>query len=355
MSESGKIRRRVKKVTQDGEVQKVHIRVKKPRALDENGNYLPHKHHHTNTITDTFTEVSMIPYQTNDLTAINTQTVTDDYNYNNKKNSVEIKLPHQNSTDTKSERSTRSHKKYSAKALQVFEELEPGWVETRITQKRFLKHDSDDEFAVFTQEPESTIVDTVHSTQTLSQTQELMVTTNTIDFGDVMDDPFFNEIQQGILAEREARIQAKIRAKEGTFTDDSVASITKTMDIEEDIPHYRLYPKSTCPEKYRLESEYSIISEPPYRSQSDMTEVEILVEANPETADYIEADSNEERVEIFVEQTASTSDVVQINPQLRESLSNAQSDDRQDSDELHSFSGYETGEEEEYYYSESEN
>lgn len=365
MSGIGKIRRRVKKVTQDGEVQKVHIRVKKPRELDENGNYIPHKHHHTNTTTDTYTEQSFIPVETADLTGINTQTMTDDNQPRRNANKTELRLPGQeNPSDV---RSTRSKKKYTAKALCIFEELGPDWVETRTTQKRFIKHDSDDEFEPgYHAPPESTIVDTVPTTTVISMTREMMITTNTIDFGEDVEDPFFKEIQDQILAEREARLQAKIRAKDSQPpTTDSVVSIHTTVEPDEDIPPYKLYPKSTCPEKYRPESEYPFISEPPYNGE--YSEVEMLIEADPDTADFVEAGTSENEPMLFVEQSASTTTEDIINnggvqrQQQSDNVSSAVSiksadivrSNNNDIPDLNSFTGYED-EEEEYYYEEED-
>lgn len=306
-------RRRVRKEQVEEPKERIHIRVKKPRQLDENGNPLPHRHTHTHggTTTNaddtryTYREISVVPMESQDLTQIDNSTTTNDRSF------VTPSVSRMSGISQSTGRPHRSHRKHpTPEQLKVFDELEPDFKETRIKTSRFIKHESANEFDPYAtgEAPTSTIFETKDNNTVLSTTQELLREQDSLDFEDCIDDPFFADVQREIEKERKNR-RAKINMD--SITTDVLS--TGEVFVKEDEPIVEiypgdLYPRSTCPEKWRRQasSMQPPVSEPdPVDTEYD--EVVVLEEATFGSADFAEADHDEDAL-AFVEKTNTTDD-----------------------------------------------
>lgn len=321
------------------EPQKMRIRVKKPREFDENGVPKPHKHVHTHSSRNTqnnetkftYAEVSVVPVSTTDLTTLtqNTNTVTDVTNNQSKRQnsirdskhshhakdrSVQL-IENTSATNKKSKHSESKHKtEITTENTETVEEknilgdlgLESKFSETKVG-KRFVKHDSGDEFYDGTAAPPSTVLETRNDSTEISETRQLRGDTPKIDFHEYLNDPYFADLQKEldyIYNEQLKLMHPELDPTLSQIVGETIDDNTKPIVEFENIHPSKLYPKSTCPAKWRLNYQEPA-PELPEEEEDDanLTEVEVLVSCDPEDADFVDADPEDLYAERYVEQT----------------------------------------------------
>ncbi|EAY08670.1 hypothetical protein TVAG_079280 [Trichomonas vaginalis G3] len=358
------------------EKQKMRIRIKKPREFDENGVPKPHKHVHTHSSRNTqnndtkftYAEVSVLPVTTTDLTTLtqNTSTITDTQNNNQKRS-------HSHKNDSKSRPKERGlpppennapqakkshhHKDSSANNKSVDKEstqqttqqddknilsdlgLEAKYSETKIG-KRFVKHDTVDDFYDGEAPPPSTVLESRADSTEVSETQQLHGELQRIDFHEYINDPYFYELQKEldyIYNEQLKAAHPELNPTLSQIVGETIDENPRPLYEFEEIHPSKLYPKSTCPAKWRLGYEEPIEVVKREIEEEDMTEVEELISCDPESAEFVDADPWEQNVERYVEQTMT------LDP------NEDKNDESKEGESLHSMQDV-SYEEEAYYY-----